>query len=55
MKKAGSVKVGRNENYVWMRLEEKIDQLTDKKVNDQLVSQGETSKVNQKVGGSGKI
>ncbi|MCE5317025.1 MAG: c-type cytochrome [Parachlamydia sp.] len=38
-----------NENYVWGRLDAKIAELTDEKVNAQLKAQGEGSKVKQRL------
>lgn len=34
-----------NPNYVWLRLEQKIDELKDEKVNQQLLDQGEKNEV----------
>lgn len=38
-----------NEEYIWNKLDEKIAELTDEKVNNQLVQQGEKSKVNDRL------
>lgn len=37
-----------NEDYVWLKLDQKIAELTDKKVNQQLLEQGEQHKVKER-------
>lgn len=39
----------KNENYVWGKLEEKIGELRDEKVNEQLKSEGKSSEVKQRL------
>lgn len=38
-----------NEQYVWSKLDQKIAQLQDAKVNQQLISEGESAKVNSRL------
>lgn len=37
-----------NEDYIWEKLDKKISELKDEKVNAQLVQEGQTDKVNEK-------
>lgn len=38
-----------NDNYVWARLEKKVEELTDAKVNEQLIAEGHASQVKRRL------
>lgn len=44
-----------NENYIWAKLETKIKELTDSQVNEQLIKEGNSSKVNKRLQGAEEL